>query len=126
MASTGAKELSAAAGACDGPRMKMTVVLATAAGAAIASGCGSPAPAAPRAGASPAPAPATAGRTLRYSVITAGRPSGDAEIVIGPDGSRRSHYQINDRGRGPAITTLLILDEDGMVRTARSTGNNYL
>jgi Amidohydrolase family len=71
------------------------------------------------------PAPATA-RTLRYAVVTVGRPSGSAELTIAADGTRTSNFKFNDRGRGPDINTTITLDERGWPRSVVSKGVNYL
>ncbi len=64
-------------------------------------------------------------RTLAYAVVTSGRPSGSGEIRIAADGTRRSHYTFNDRGRGPDITAELAFDEHGAPRTLHVTGHGY-
>jgi imidazolonepropionase-like amidohydrolase len=64
-------------------------------------------------------------RTLQYAVVTSGRPSGDGEIRIAADGTRRSHYTFNDRGRGPDITAELALDDRGVPRMLHVTGHGY-
>ncbi|HWO25559.1 MAG TPA: amidohydrolase family protein [Kofleriaceae bacterium] len=86
---------------------------------ALAAACGSSA--APR---SPAQGPAGA-RVLRYEVITVGRPSGSGEVRIEADGTRRTHYTFNDRGRGPDVRTELRVDATGAPRFFRATGHAY-
>src|SRR5215470_1489810 len=65
-------------------------------------------------------------QVLGFSVMTLGRRSGDAEIWIAPDGSRRTHFAFNDRGRGPDTTTMLVAGPGGAPRQYRVTGVNYL
>jgi hypothetical protein len=77
-------------------------------------------------GAAPPPAaPAVAfapSRPLRYAIVAAGRASGAAELDVAADGTRRAHHQYSDRGRGPDVTTTLVLDDHGAPRAARSEG----
>jgi imidazolonepropionase-like amidohydrolase len=65
-------------------------------------------------------------RVLSYSVITVGRPAGEAELRIEPDGRRLGHFTFNDRGRGPDLRTELRLDAAGLPRSFRVTGHDYL
>ncbi len=55
-------------------------------------------------------------RILRYAVVTAGRPSGEGEVRIAADGTRRTHFAFNDRGRGPDVRTELRTDAAGAPR----------
>ena len=70
-------------------------------------------------------APAPGARTLRYAVVTVGRVSGEGEVRIEPDGTRRTHFTFNDRGRGPDVTTELRVDAAGAPRYFRATGHAY-
>lgn len=70
-------------------------------------------------------APAPGARTLRYAVITVGRVSGEGEVRIEPDGTRRTHFTFNDRGRGPDVKTELRVDATGAPRHFRATGHAY-
>jgi hypothetical protein len=65
-------------------------------------------------------------RVLAYSVITVGRPAGEAELRIEPDGRRVGHFTYNDRGRGPDLRSELRLDARGAPRWLRVTGHDYL
>ncbi|HEY6179288.1 MAG TPA: amidohydrolase family protein [Kofleriaceae bacterium] len=65
-------------------------------------------------------------RVLEFSVVTVGRPSGDAEIRFEADGTRRGHFTFNDRGRGPDLRTEIELDSAGWPRRFHVTGHNYL
>jgi hypothetical protein len=81
---------------------------------ACATACGAPQ--------HPPPAP---GRQLDYVILTAGRPSGDAEIHIDPDGTRHTHFTFNDRGRGPDLHTDATFDQVGTLLGMRVTGHAY-
>lgn len=109
----------------DAPRYRDSILsprviraLAALAALAIAPSCG------PAARAPDAPAP-SGPRVLRYEVITVGRPSGDGEVRIEADGTRRTHFTFNDRGRGPDVTTELRVDASGAPRFFRATGHAY-
>jgi hypothetical protein len=65
-------------------------------------------------------------QVLAYSVITVGRPAGEAELRIEPDGRRLRHFTFNDRGRGPDLRSELRLDAGGAPRWLRITGHDYL
>jgi cytosine/adenosine deaminase-related metal-dependent hydrolase len=65
-------------------------------------------------------------RVLAFSVMTAGRRAGEAELRIEPDGRRVGHLAYNDRGRGPDLRTELTLDAAGAPRRFRATGHDYL
>jgi imidazolonepropionase-like amidohydrolase len=80
------------------------------------------------AGCGPAASPRGPGgaRVLEFSVITVGRPSGEAEVRFEPDGKRRGHFTFNDRGRGPDLRTEIELDAMGWPRHFHVTGNDYL
>jgi imidazolonepropionase-like amidohydrolase len=70
-------------------------------------------------------APSPEARVLRYAVITVGRPSGEGEVQILADGTRRTHFTFNDRGRGPDVRTELRVDAAGAPRFFRATGHAY-
>jgi imidazolonepropionase-like amidohydrolase len=93
--------------------MRMYVMVAVVVGMV---GCG-PAP--------EAKAPKQEARVLRYAVITVGRPSGEGEVRIEADGTRRTHFTFNDRGRGPDVRTELRVDAAGVPRSFRATGHAY-
>jgi imidazolonepropionase-like amidohydrolase len=80
-------------------------------------------------GCGPAGAPRSPGpeaRVVRYTVVTAGRPSGEGELRIEADGTYRTHFTFNDRGRGPDVRTELRLDAAGAPRSFRATGHAYM
>jgi len=64
-------------------------------------------------------------QTLKYSIVTAGRPSGSGELRIEDSGERHAHYTFNDRGRGPDITSVARFDEHGALVYLRATGHAY-
>jgi cytosine/adenosine deaminase-related metal-dependent hydrolase len=81
----------------------------------LAACCPDPSPRAPSAGS----------RVLRYVVVTSGRPSGEGEVRIEPDGTRRTRFTFHDRGRGPDVTTEMRVDAAGAPRHFRATGRAY-
>src|SRR5688572_17152975 len=95
----------------------------------LVAACGGPTSMVTPAPVEPAPAlvepTKPAARTLRYSVVTAGRVVGGGETTLEPDGLRRSRYSYNDRGRGPDLTTTLRLDAQGFPVEAHTSGVNY-
>ena len=106
--------------------------IAAAIAAALLAACGStttptaaPATATPAAAPAPTPAPATAAHVVRYSIVINGRAAGGAETTIAPDGTRTTHYEYNDRGRGPDLTTRIVLSADGIPRELDVKGLNY-
>ncbi len=64
-------------------------------------------------------------RTSKYVVLTAGRPAGGAEQTVAADGTRRSRFWFNDRGRGPDLKTELVLDARGLPRSVTTQGHDY-
>jgi hypothetical protein len=92
--------------------------------AALASACGSPsAPSAVAPSSSPAAA-AAATAARRYDVVFDGRAVGRGELVV-EGGVRRTHYEFNDRGRGPSLDGELTLSAKGLPRTLVLRGVNY-
>ncbi|HEX4422789.1 MAG TPA: amidohydrolase family protein [Kofleriaceae bacterium] len=85
-----------------------------------------PAPAPPPAASPAASASAPVAKILTFSVITGGRPEGNAEIRIEPGGHHTSHFTFNDRGRGPDIRTTLTVDAAGAITAFTATGHDYL
>ena len=79
-------------------------------------------------GCGPAAPPRAPGgaQSLEFAVITVGRPAGDAELRVEPDGKRVGHFTFNDRGRGPDLRTEVVLDAAGMPRQFHVTGHDYL
>ncbi|MGB6611343.1 MAG: amidohydrolase family protein [Acidobacteriaceae bacterium] len=62
----------------------------------------------------------------RYVVFLVGGPAGQQASWTAPDGALHIFFQYNDRGRGPATTSILRLDSSGVPIAESVTGNNYL
>ena len=62
----------------------------------------------------------------RYSVLTAGNKAGVVAVWTTSDGVHHNFFAFNDRGRGPAITTRIVVDRDGVPTEIDATGNDYL
>jgi imidazolonepropionase-like amidohydrolase len=73
--------------------------------------------------ATPSAIPATA---QHYVVLLVGAPAGEQASWTTPDGALHIFFQYNDRGRGPATTSILRLDASGVPIVESITGNNYL
>jgi hypothetical protein len=68
-----------------------------------------------------APALAT---TQRWSVLMMGNPAGN--LTLDRQGSRlRTHFEYNDRGRGPSIDSTIELAADGTPRALTAAGVEY-
>jgi imidazolonepropionase-like amidohydrolase len=92
--------------------------------ALLAAGCLAQAPQLKPGDASPLPAeiPSTA---VLYSVLLVGAPAGQQAVWSTPDGLLHIFFQYNDRGRGPATTSVLRLDASGVPLSEAVTGNSY-
>ena len=62
----------------------------------------------------------------RYSLLIAGNKAGLMAIWTTPDGARHNFYAFNDRGRGPAVLTRIVLDRAGFPIQIDASGNDYL
>ena len=62
----------------------------------------------------------------RYAVLIAGNRAGVLAAWVSPDGVHHSFFAFNDRGRGPRITTRVVLDPTGVITELDATGNDYL
>ncbi len=71
----------------------------------------------------PAGIPSTA---QRYVVMLVGGVAGQQASWTTPDGALHIFLEYNDRGRGPATTSVLHLDASGVPVAESVTGNNYL
>ncbi|HEU5217446.1 MAG TPA: hypothetical protein VFU23_02235, partial [Gemmatimonadales bacterium] len=69
------------------------------------------------------PAPAD---TLRYTMLLSGNRAGSMLVIREADGSARTRFEFNDRGRGPKTETLLRIDAAGLPTAVSITGNDYL
>jgi len=62
----------------------------------------------------------------RYSLLLAGNKAGVMAVWKTPDGARHNFFAFNDRGRGPKITTRVVVDRAGIPTEIDATGNDYL
>lgn len=69
-----------------------------------------------------APAP----QTLRYTISSNGRVAGSEVDTYLPDGLVESTFEFNDRGRGPKISAVYLLDANGLPIRVDESGNDYL
>ncbi|MBK7534326.1 MAG: hypothetical protein IPI49_02935 [Myxococcales bacterium] len=65
-------------------------------------------------------------RSGRYVFVTAGRAAGGGELTVAGDGTRRSHFWFNDRGRGPDLQISISVDGQGLPREVSIRGHDYL
>jgi imidazolonepropionase-like amidohydrolase len=63
---------------------------------------------------------------VRYAFLQAGNKAGLMAVWTTPDGARHNFFAFNDRGRGPAILTRIVLDRSGMPTEIDASGNDYL
>jgi hypothetical protein len=75
--------------------------------------------------ASTAHAQSSPGDTVRYAIVSSGRPAGLHTMWISPSGERRYLYEFNDRGRGPRFQTRILLGTDGVPREIETLGHGY-
>jgi hypothetical protein len=62
----------------------------------------------------------------RYNFLLAGNKAGLMAVWTSADGARHNFFAFNDRGRGPSITTRVVLDRSGIPTQIDATGNNYM
>ncbi|HEY3205048.1 MAG TPA: amidohydrolase family protein [Thermoanaerobaculia bacterium] len=62
----------------------------------------------------------------RFSVLQAGNKAGVLALWSTPDGAHHNFFAFNDRGRGPAITTRIVMDRAGIPTEIDATGNDYV
>jgi hypothetical protein len=65
-------------------------------------------------------------QTLRYSIVSNGNVAGSEVDTYLPTGRVESTFEFNDRGRGPKISAVYLLDANGMPLRVDETGNDYL
>jgi imidazolonepropionase-like amidohydrolase len=70
----------------------------------------------------PAEVPAGA---ARYDFLLAGNKAGVLRLWVTPGGARHNFFGFNDRGRGPSVTTRIVLDAKGIPIEITATGNDY-
>ena len=91
-----------------------------------------PSPQEPPAGGSNAPTslvtvpPEVPADARRYAVLLMGNRAGVLAAWVTPDGAHHTFFAYNDRGRGPAVTTRVVLDRSGLITELVATGNDYL
>jgi imidazolonepropionase-like amidohydrolase len=71
----------------------------------------------------PAEVPADA---TRYTFLLSGNRAGMERAWRTPDGARHYFFGFNDRGRGPAILTRVVVDKAGFPIEIDASGNDYL
>ena len=74
----------------------------------------------------PLDAAAAESQTLRYTVVSNGKLAGSEVDNYLPGGRVESAFEFNDRGRGPKVTAVYVLDSNGMPSKVDETGNDYL
>jgi len=70
--------------------------------------------------------PAAAVKSQVYSADLGGNRAGFHTECRMPDGSGEYHFAFNDRGRGPAVRSRIVLDEQGIPTSITVDGNDYL
>ncbi len=74
----------------------------------------------------PLHAAAAESQTLRYTVVSNGKLAGSEVDTYLPGGRVESAFEFNDRGRGPKVSAVYVLDSNGMPSKVDETGNDYL
>ena len=64
--------------------------------------------------------------SVRYDWLTQGEKSGELIVNRHEDRVRTTHFEFNDRGRGPALDTRFVTDASGKVLAFESTGKAYM
>jgi imidazolonepropionase-like amidohydrolase len=67
-----------------------------------------------------------AGPEVRHTVLMAGRPVGLQTMRRSEDGALHFKYEYTDRGRGPSVTTRVVLGSGGIPRSIETDGHDYL
>ena len=62
---------------------------------------------------------------LQYTVLSGGNPAGFLSINEVTGSEFQISYEYNDRGRGPKLSTHIVLNEKGVPVGIENTGNNY-
>lgn len=65
-------------------------------------------------------------QTIRYTISSNGTTAGHEVDTYEADGRVESSFEFNDRGRGPKITSVYVLDSAGLPLRVDVTGNDYL
>lgn len=61
-----------------------------------------------------------------YQFLMLGNHSGDMQVEHLDDGTHQVHFNFSDRGRGPDLTELYRLDENGVLTELTVSGNSYM
>ena len=69
---------------------------------------------------------ASAPQTLRYTISSNGKVAGSEVDTYFPEGRVESEFEFNDRGRGPKISVVYLLNPNGLPLRVDETGNDYL
>ena len=69
--------------------------------------------------------PEVPANAVRYTFLLAGNKAGLMAVWTSPDGARHSFFGFNDRGRGPNITTRILVDRSSIPTQIDATGNDY-
>jgi imidazolonepropionase-like amidohydrolase len=69
--------------------------------------------------------PAAAAKPQRWSVRIMGNDAGFLTVEREAGGAVRSHFEYNDRGRGPKVDSRLVLGSDGTPASLAVDGNEY-
>ena len=69
---------------------------------------------------------AAAPQTLRYTISTNGVIAGHEVDTYLPGGRVESTFEFNDRGRGPKVSAIYLIDANSMPLKVDETGNDYL
>ncbi|MGH8177077.1 MAG: amidohydrolase family protein [Steroidobacter sp.] len=69
---------------------------------------------------------ASAQETVRYTVLMMEKPAGVQTSALRADGAREFTFEFNDRGRGPKLTSIMKLDEQGVPIAVETSGHDYL
>lgn len=63
---------------------------------------------------------------VRYAIFLSGNKAGDEAMWKTPDGKIHTFSQFNDRGRGPKLDGVYVLDEQGIPTDVEIKGHDYL
>jgi len=62
---------------------------------------------------------------LEYTILSGGNPAGFQKVKATSKTEYSIEYEYNDRGRGPKLSTQIVLNSDGVPISIQNTGNNY-
>src|SRR6266487_2148038 len=64
--------------------------------------------------------------TLRYTIAFNGKLAGSEVDTFQPDGRVECTFEFNDRGRGPKVASVYVIDSNSMPLKVDETGHDYL